>query len=400
MVPLGPRFDFNTSFNPSAALILMARVCPLLATSASGFKAKAAAADAIFISINQSINRDYMERKEAPIYCRLLKPVEGAHISDRSPVAPWRGLIGFLRGFPGVCDFFWRSILYSSSSSPRDIHKMQADSFIKLKVKYSRSNAAPSHTILLRRHQISASTQSKEEMANLAADRSVFLIQLPLCSSIEQCRKNIRKIFKSFGKVNKVIFHKMKFSNHGSGGGGTNNIIHGDFSELDCQNRFELDKFMERNSDRLLPPATACILVFEDTESCDKAISYLKSGKKKFLWPVISSQDHSMMNEHALSRWKRRHMESRPSYDVLNDKIDAELGLYIKEQNRKQQEMEQLRNVPDKDGWIKVLNSGFSVSKPKKLKKFPGFYRFQKAQEKYDKLRSLQQLNSTLSSTR
>lgn len=197
-----------------------------------------------------------------------------------------------------------------------------------------------------------------------ASDSTLFITQLPICTTRAYTVKALKSIFKRFGQIENVHLHPIIEDDLALTGRGTNAYI-----------------------------------VFEDAESLQKALQFDPTQDT-----VISMPDKIMS---ASQRWKLIHLRMRPDFEHLQQQVDESMAQYDTIQATLKSTAQAAVNVPDADGWVKVSRAGknktntdgkISVSavaadqvKKKTQATVPDFYRFQMRQAKRDKLADLRQ---------
>lgn len=177
------------------------------------------------------------------------------------------------------------------------------------------------HTLLFKKHQ--QNDESSGHGVDLPADRTLFVIQLPLCSTISGAKESLKALFKTCGRVEAV---HLKFSRKSS-------QVHSlDFgamevgSEAEDDAEVEWDLESQAKLNQMIPVGTSAYVVFKSAESVDKAMEMAKLNKKRYWFK--QDDEGKRMGMSAIYRYKLQYMARRPDREAFKAEVEEAIQAY------------------------------------------------------------------------
>ncbi|KAF4636414.1 hypothetical protein G7Y89_g1670 [Cudoniella acicularis] len=249
------------------------------------------------------------------------------------------------------------------------------------------------HTLYLRPHAPKVPTEANE--------RSLFLVNIPVDSTLAHLRAVFAHLLGAAGRVEDVIFEgekrksstalmevpKTKIGDKGSKKRKRN-------TDEDTETP-ELPEVWDRTLHR---SGSTAVVVFVDTKSVEavlKALRKLHKSGKESKYPVWGAGLEGKVPELGSVRYQAHHALRYPDKKALQYNVDAFMTAFNSAEERKRKEDKKARNVPDEDGFVTVTRGGRvgparredaeekrkemeeREEKKRKEREGEGFYRFQ-----------------------
>ncbi|KAJ1677290.1 hypothetical protein EV182_006474, partial [Spiromyces aspiralis] len=169
------------------------------------------------------------------------------------------------------------------------------------------------------------------------------------------------------------------------------------------------EKFKPVELRHLVKMASYAHVVFLEKAELDRVMGMVV--KDKVYWPVAAAAGNdgeSPLEYLGINRYLYEYRAMRPPADMLKQEVDQFVTKFEEAQYERERQMRAMRNVPDEDGFITVLprkaarmpgmtvdeftmvesqeQARVVVEKQKKKKELTNFYRWQRREQKRDRL--------------
>jgi ribosomal RNA-processing protein 7 len=284
---------------------------------------------------------------------------------------------------------------------------MSADHFYTLNV-YLPETPKVKQPLFIRKHQPLQEHQQYEQNVLLPDGRTLFVVQFPLCSSERDVVKNLTRLFKPCGDIERVCLKQLR----GSKNAGMLLLSKAaadedDNDDDDADDDHDLSPIV---TGALIRPGTAAYVIFSHQTSLKKAMKLVKdasSGKSKFQWRLEGGGGGGGGFERYLRQYRSARPKDRSAY---RRQVEAAIAEYDRQEEQRRQEELRKLNQPDEDGWVTVTRASrrntntdgkgvvVTSAKPEDVasltpgsRTFQDFYKFQRQREKVDKYQQLKQ---------